>query len=113
MIQSVVKPREIISVYGKCHIQLSVDEIDKIEKQVIEEDVDEVVEPEPVSVTTTLAEDTDDEQELELVKKDVVVEPTPVVTPVVAPVASIKKIVKKAAAKKVAGKKPRTKTNKK
>lgn len=104
MIQSVVKPREIISVYGKCHIQLSVDEMDKIDKQVIEEDVDEVVELEPVKVvtTTTLAEDTDDEQEPEPVKEVAVVQPTPVVAPVApvetvapTPVALVKKIVKK------------------
>ena len=103
MIQSVVKPREVISVYGKCHIQLSVDEIDKIEKQVIQEDVeDEVVEPEPVkAVTTTLAEDTDDEQEPEPVKVSVpepvkvsVPEPVVVATTVQV-VGTIKKIVKK------------------
>jgi hypothetical protein len=103
MIQSVVKPREIISVYGKCHIQLSVDEIDKIEKQVIEEeDADEVVEAEPVKVVTTLADDTDDEQEPEPVKEVVVVEPTPIVAPAAATVAPIKKIVKKAEPVKVA-----------
>ena len=92
MIQSVVKPREVISVYGKCHIQLSVDEIDKIEKQVIQEDVEEdVVEPEPVKVvTTTLAEDTDDEQEPEPVK---VSEPEPV--KVTAAPEVVKKVVKK------------------
>ena len=112
MIQSVVKPREIISVYGKCHIQLSVDEIDKIEKQVIEEDADEVVEPEPVKVvtTTTLADDTDDEQEPEPVKEVVVVDPTPVApAPVVAPtpvVAPVKKIVKKVEPVKVAEEQP-------
>ena len=92
MIQSVVKPREVISVYGKCHIQLSSDEIDKIEKQVITEDAEEdvIVVSEPVvvaTVTTTLAEDTDDETEPETPEPEPVKEPTP--TPVV------KKVVKK------------------
>ena len=92
MIQSVVKPREVISVYGKCHIQLSSDEIDKIEKQVITEDAEEdvIIASEPVvvaTVTTTLAEDTDDETEPETPEPEPVKEPTP--TPVV------KKVVKK------------------
>ena len=40
LIQCVVKPREVVSIYGKCHIQLSEDERGLIEGQQINEDVD-------------------------------------------------------------------------
>jgi hypothetical protein len=41
VIQCVVKPREVVSVYGKCHIQLSDDDRGAIESQTIQDDVDE------------------------------------------------------------------------
>ena len=52
LIQCVVKPREVVSIYGKCHIQLSEDERGLIEGQQIneDEDVDEpivAVQPKP------------------------------------------------------------------
>ena len=96
MIQSVVKPREVISVYGKCHIQLSNDELDKIEKQVIKEDA-EVEDEEVVTVAaapvpvSTQVEDSDDED-----AKIVPVVETPVVeTPVVVAPVVVKKVIKK------------------
>jgi hypothetical protein len=43
MIQCIVKPREVVSVYGKCHIQLSEEDRDTMDKQVdvVEDAVDE------------------------------------------------------------------------
>ena len=81
--QCVVKPQEVISVYGRCHIQLSTDELASIEKPIAaEEDVEQedIVAPAPVS---TEVADSDNEEEPE-------VESAP--TPAPAPV---KKIVKK------------------
>jgi len=39
--QCIVKPREIVSVYGKCQVQLSAEECQVIETQEIKEDADE------------------------------------------------------------------------
>jgi hypothetical protein len=39
LIQCVVKPKEVVSVYGKCHIQLSAEEKETIDSQQIVEDV--------------------------------------------------------------------------
>ena len=47
MIQCIVKPREVVSVYGRCHIQLSEEDRDTIEKQEI---ADDAVEEEEVKV---------------------------------------------------------------
>lgn len=106
LIQCVVKPKEIVSVYGKCHIQLSDAERASLESQQIKEnenDEDEIDEDVPslapvsisapvtaavvppptpapaVEVSSTVVPDSDDEA------------PAPVPTP--APVA--KKVVKK------------------
>jgi hypothetical protein len=90
--QIVVKPQEVQSVFGKCHIKLSSDEIQTIETQdipaavVTEEDFEDVVSipaSKPVTVAaaepiSTLVEDSDTEE---------AVAPTP---------APVKKIVKKA-----------------
>jgi hypothetical protein len=86
LIQCVVKPQEVQSVYGRCHIQLSNDDLKDIEKVpdvVDEEEEQETVAAAPVPVSTEV-EDSDEEQEVEP-------EPEPV-KPVV------KKIVKKAVA---------------
>jgi hypothetical protein len=86
LIQAVVKPSERQSVFGKCHIQLSTDEIDALESQPPTTDAvvddDEVEEPvaEPKQVSTEV-EDSDEE-----------VEPEPVQVE-----APKKKVVKKAA----------------
>jgi hypothetical protein len=77
--QCVVKPQEIISVYGKCHIALSTDEITTMDKPVAETEVDDDEEAVPASTPSqTLVEDSDEEEEAE---------------PAPAPVA--KKVVKK------------------
>ena len=93
LIQCVVKPQETQSVYGRCHIQLSSDELQSIEKQEIVpvlEDEDELQESVQVkSSTDTLVEDSDDEAETKEAEtvQEVEVEAEPVV----------KKVVKKAA----------------
>ena len=90
LIQSVVKPKNIESVYGKCHITLSDEDRGAIASQVIQEG-DDVDEEEQTSVFTktkevdTVAEDSDEEEE-----EEVAVEPPAAV------VKKAKKVVKKA-----------------
>lgn len=88
LIQCVVKPREIVSVFGKCHIELSTEERDTIETQKInvESDVEEPATTATVEPTSTIVEDSDDEKEAEEPVQQVE-EPKPVV---------VKKVVKKA-----------------
>ena len=90
LIQCVVKPREIVSVYGKCQIQLSVEDRDAIDTQEIKEDVDDEPEQQkPAHVpVSTVVDDSDDEEVP--VKEEYVQPPTP--PPVV------KKVVKAAPA---------------
>jgi hypothetical protein len=109
--QIVVKPQEVVSVYGRCHIQLSNDDIQTIETQEpvsnnVEED-EEVVVSVPASVVpSTVVEDSDDEGgEPATVAPTAtplpeVVVPESIEEPVVvsAPPPVVKKIVKKAAA---------------
>lgn len=112
MIQCVVKPREIVSVYGKCHIQLSSDDREAIDSQKIpdEDAEDEVDEPaaKPATVFDTSAADSDEEAEVEpapapVVKKVIKKAPAPIETeaPVEEPAAMAveeapkKKVVKK------------------
>jgi len=89
-----VKPKEVVSVFGKCHINLSEDD-----KEAMNEDADT-----PVAVTapiSTMVEDSDNEEEPPSPAPTPV--PTPVPAPVVAPVADpvekkvVKKIIKKSA----------------
>lgn len=107
MVQGVVKPRITDSVYGKCHINLSNEEKDVLEKQpVIEED--EAIEDEPPKIVSTEAEDSDAEEEPapapapEPVVKKVVKKAEPVVSaPAPAPPPApesepVKKVIKKA-----------------
>lgn len=85
--QCVVKPQEVVSVYGKCHIELSSDDLSSMNKPATTEAVDddeEVVEPTVSSKTAVEVEDSDEEQQQE--------EPEPVVA-----VAPVKKVIKKAA----------------
>jgi hypothetical protein len=85
--QCVVKPQEVVSVYGKCHIELSSDDLSSMNKPAPTEAVDddeEVVEPIVSSKTAVEVEDSDEEQQEE--------EPEPVVA-----VAPVKKVIKKAA----------------
>ena len=84
--QCVVKPQEVVSVYGKCHIELSSDDLSSMNKPAHTEAVDddeEVIEPTISSKNAVEVEDSDEEQEEEL-------------EPVVA-VAPVKKVIKKAA----------------
>ena len=87
MVQGVVKPREIVSVYGKCHIQLSNEDINVLEKQVIPKAEDEEVE-EDAPEQQTVVEDSDEEEP--------VVEKVPEPEPVAVAPAPVKKVVKKA-----------------
>jgi hypothetical protein len=88
LIQCVVKPREVVSVYGRCHIQLSVEDRDALDSQPINEDegseIDET--PAPAVVQSTVVEDSDEEEE----------EPPVIVEEVKS--APVKKVVKKVAA---------------
>jgi len=82
--QCVVKPQEVLSVYGRCHIQLSNDELASIDKQInvnVDEEIeDTVTHSAPVPVSTEVA---DSDQEDEDVEEEAVV------------AAPVKKIVKK------------------
>jgi hypothetical protein len=89
--QCVVKPREVVSVFGKCQIQLSTDEIKALDSQDIKEDVDEdepAAPPAPKKVIDVQVEDSDEEPE-----EEVVAEPAAVVAAPVEP--PKKKIIKK------------------
>lgn len=119
LIQCVVKPREVVSVYGKCHIQLSVEDRDALETQPINEDEgSETEEPASAPQTqSTVVEDSDEEEEeppkpvvVEEVKaapvKKVVKKVAPAAVevapePVVAPAEEVKPAVKKVVKKKV------------
>jgi hypothetical protein len=71
LVQGIVKPREIVSVFGKCHIKLSQEERTIIDTQKLEDDVvDDEPQVSPVVAkpattvpltTTTHVEDSDDE----------------------------------------------------
>lgn len=107
-VQLVVKPHQVVSVYGKCHIQLSNDELNMIEKPVPESTV-ESDEPVAEQTMSTEVDDSDEEQDQE---QEPVVESKPVVkkvvkkaalvteaaTAVAAEIAPKKKVVKKAVA---------------
>jgi hypothetical protein len=107
LVQAVVKPKEVVSVFGKCHIKLSEDEKNTIENHDVEaeEEVNSVPAPAPVS---TMVEDSDEEEEPVakpaekpaekpvVVQKPVVVEkPAPTPAPVEEAPAVEKKVVKK------------------
>jgi hypothetical protein len=105
LVQAVVKPKEVVSVFGKCHIKLSEDEKNTIENHDVEaeEEVNSV--PAPVS---TIVDDSDDEKELE---KPVAVAPKVVEKPVAPKVVVVEakaeeaptpKVVKKVVKKAVA-----------
>jgi hypothetical protein len=74
MFQCIVKPREVVSVFGKCHIALSNEEKDTLEKQVILDDVtaEEIVDsgvvpqvtPTPKPTVSTVVEDSDGEDDV-------------------------------------------------
>jgi hypothetical protein len=89
LVQCVVKPQAVVSVFGRCHIQLSEDDIGRMDKPVgvAVADDDEDDEALPAAVSTEVADsDPEDEEDGE----DPEPEPEPV--------KPVKKIVKKAAA---------------
>jgi len=112
LIQCVVKPRVVQSVYGKCHINLSVEDRDVLESQVINEEANPVEDsnphlshplnpkkPEPVPVLPsvpekTFVEDSDDEmpkeEEPATEEEEEPVKEMPPPSPV-----AVKKIIKK------------------
>lgn len=108
LIQAVVKPKIVDSVFGKCHIKLSDEDQSAIENNAVDEEADEhpSLQAEPAKKTggssaasITQVEDSDEEEEVPVIVAPVVVKvvaPTPVVEEVKAP---IKKIVKKVAPK--------------
>ena len=111
LVQGVVKPREIVSVFGKCHIKLSEEDRTVIETQKLEEDGEPeapYVAPAPVAqkaapapVASTHVEDSDDEEPALVVQEQEVQPPVEIVeTPAETPVETkpaVKKVVKKAA----------------
>jgi hypothetical protein len=106
LVQAVVKPKEVVSVFGKCHIKLSEDEKNTIENHDIE--AEEEANSVPAPQTSTLVEDSVDEEAatpapapapapapvVKVVEKPPVVEETPTPAPAVK---VVKKVVKKAA----------------
>lgn len=87
MIQCVVKPRLVESVYGKCHIALSSDEKNQIESQKLPE-VAEALDEEDlaagdvmVNKTTTEVADSDDDEPAPPKKEEVKVAPPPAPEP--------------------------------
>jgi len=105
LVQCVVKPQEVVSVYGRCHIQLSSDEISKMDAPAPSVDDDEDSAPVSAAPVSTEVDDSDAEDEPEPapvpVKKTVVKKAVP--EPVVAETAveeepaapKKKKVVKK------------------
>jgi hypothetical protein len=115
VIQCVVKPKEVVSIFGRCHIQLSADDINAMEKPAV---VSHVPEEEKlidavVNKQSTEVDDSDEEEEVKepvpvvkkIVKKAVPVAETPVVVEAEAAVATeseaAKPLVKKVLKKKV------------
>jgi len=91
--QCVVKPQETQSVFGKCHIQLSLDEINSIETQEVQnvpdDEVDGTIAVSVAAAPSTFVEDSDDEAtpETKIVES---VQPVEIV-----PESVVKKVVKK------------------
>jgi hypothetical protein len=86
LVQCVVKPKELVSVYGKCHIQLSMDDISKMDSVPVNADEDDE-ESAPAAPISTEVEDSDAEDEA----------PSSVPSHVAATPAPVKKVIKKAA----------------
>ena len=70
LVQCIVKPKQVVSVYGKCHIQLSKEELATITTQQISEEDTDVSEPvskkapapTPVPAVSTQVDDSDDDE---------------------------------------------------
>ncbi len=67
LIQAVVKPPQVVSVFGKCHIDLSPEDVESINKPLISDDGDEEVTTvaEVKKEVTTVVDDSDEEKEPE------------------------------------------------
>jgi len=93
VIQCVVKPRDIVSVYGQCRVMLSEEDRGAIETQTIDDDDDGIVDTETVFTKTethdVAADDSDEEDEE--IPDIVAAAPEPETEPVV----SKKKVFKK------------------
>ncbi len=110
MVQGVVKPRVTDSVYGKCHIVLSSEDKDVLEKQPIApaEDADEEEQEPPVvkKEIVTEVEDSDEEEQEPVIAtpvKKVVKKAAPepeIATPPPATSEPVKKVIKKTVIKK-------------
>ena len=120
MFQCIVKPKAVVSIYGKCHIQLSTEDKDALEKQGASEEAEvekpaekpatkAVPAPAPSVVPMTEVDDSDAEDESETaglnlgpaVESEPVVEepePEPVAVQAVVEAPVVKKIVKKVVA---------------
>lgn len=85
VVQCVVKPQELVSVFGRCHIQLTDDDIGRMDKPLVTEGADEEEDEAVVAAVSTEVADSDAEEETEP-------EPEP------EPVKPVKKVVKKAVA---------------
>lgn len=105
--QTVVKPQENVTVFGKCHIQLTTDELQTLDSQpagstdLVDEDDEDVVST-PAPVVSTEVEDSDEEAEEEPPVQETVVKKVIKKTVVAADVAveaapepAKKKVVKK------------------
>ena len=63
LVQAIVKPKVVVSVYDRCHIKLSTKDKDAIQKEPLKIDVPEVDDYEPVVEESTIVEDSDNEDE--------------------------------------------------
>lgn len=94
LVQAIVKPKVVVSIYDRCHIRLSTTDKDSIQKQEIKEEVPEVVDEDLETesqdqephVQSTIVEDSDNE-----------VEPEPVIEPEPVKKKVVKKIVEEPA----------------
>lgn len=91
--QCVVKPQEIISVYGKCHIQLSNDEINSMGGTIPTTGEDDEEESRPATKTVIDTDVVDSDEDVEVAEEE---QPETEPEPEPEPVVPKKKIVKKA-----------------
>ena len=76
LVQAVVKPKEVVSVFGKCHINLSEDD-----KEAIDDDVSSVLSGGSAEASSTVVADSDDDSSPRAKKSKVEVDPTPAPPP--------------------------------
>jgi hypothetical protein len=88
LVQAVVKPKEVVTVFGKCHISLSDEDKVAMETSHVEEDAEE----ESPAVSSTQVADSDDEEKPAAKKLKVggatVSDPVPAPAPAPAPVSA-------------------------